>query len=270
MPPSLGTGAGQSQLGQLLDDPALKAWKDEILEQLKEAGKEIKEDVGVNQRELFALVEGPAAIALILNEEFDPSLVIAADVGKNTAAMNEVLSRVTTCAERDGDKVSTESFHGVTIHVMQDGRRPGIRTRAKDKDRKKAKEKDDEEEEDDEGPDWPERIVWACQGSVFWIGTDVATIKDLIAHEDGRDNALAASAVYSEAVKTLGADAPVFWYVDLRKIVELWCMDLEAYKESEADHAKRARAVPDSGTAERPRRPGCRRGKLRALRRQRR
>ena len=35
-------------------------------------------------------------------------------------------------------------------------------------------------------------------------------MKDLIAHAEGRDNSLAASAVYCEAVKTLGADAPVF------------------------------------------------------------
>ena len=228
---------GQSQLGQLLDDPGIKAWKDDILERLEEAGKEIKADLGVNPRELFALVEGPAAIALIVNEESEPSLLLAADVGKNTAAMNDVLSRVTTRAERDGDKVSTESFHGVTIHVMQDGQPAKDADKAKDKDRKKAKDKDDEEE-DDEAENWPETIVWSCQGSVFWFGTNVATIKDLIAHEEGRDNALAASSGYTEAVKTLGADAPALWYVDLRKIAELLSKDLDAYKESDADHAK--------------------------------
>jgi len=243
---SLAAALGQSQLGQLLNDPALKAWKDDILEQLKEAGKAFKEDVGVTQSELFALVEGSAAIALIMSEETEPSLLLAADVGKNTAAMNDILSRVTTLmAERYGAKVSTESFRGVTIHVMEDD--PSAKAKdadkGKDKDKTKEKAKDGEEEEDDEAQNWAERIVWSCQGGVLSIGTDVETIKELIAHEEGRDNALAASAVYSEAVKTLGADAPVFWYVDLHKITKLLADDIKAGVGAGALDAKTARAV---------------------------
>jgi hypothetical protein len=234
---SLGAALRQSQLGHILDDPGIKAWKDDIAARWEKASQEIEEELGVNELELFGLAEGPVAIALLLTEEFDPSLVIAADAGKNTTAMNDVLSRVTARAERDGDKVSTESFHGVTIHVMQDGGPATDAGKARDKDSKKDKANDEQEDEDD-GPDWPEMFVWACQGSVFWIGTDVATIKDLIAHEDGRDNALAVSATYANAVKTLGADTPVLWYVDLRKIVNLFAEDLEAYKESDAEHAK--------------------------------
>ena len=46
-------------------------------------------------------------------------------------------------------------------------------------------------------------------------------MKDLIAHEQGRDNSLAASESYAQAVKKLGSDTPVLWFVDLPKLIKL-------------------------------------------------
>jgi hypothetical protein len=194
----------QSQLGQLWNDPAVKAWKDEVIDRVDGASKTLKEKVGVTYRELFALPQGPAAIAFLKhsNPQIPIVLLVIADAGKNTATMNEVLTRATKQGEVNGAKISTESFRGVTIHVIQP---------PKEKPKDKADKKDQ--------PEPP--IVWATQGSVFYISSDVDAMKDLLAHEQGRDDALATSEAYGQAVKKLGSDTPVLWYVDLPKLIDL-------------------------------------------------
>ncbi len=202
---------GQSQLGQLWNDPAVKVWKDEISERLDMVSDAIKKELGVTLREFVELPQGPAAIAIlkIENRDLPLALMVIADAGKNSATMNDVLIRATKQVEGDGTKISTELFRGVTIHILEI---------TKDEKPAKAKDKENDDEEDD-GPRSP--IVWANQGSVFFISTDLEAVKDLIAHEQGRDNALASSAAYVEAVKKLGADTSVFWFVDLLKAGKL-------------------------------------------------
>src|SRR4051795_1454499 len=44
---------GQSQVGQLWNDPAVKVWKEDIFARVDDASKTLKEKVGVTYRELF-------------------------------------------------------------------------------------------------------------------------------------------------------------------------------------------------------------------------
>src|SRR4051794_2911817 len=53
----------QSQFGQLWNDPAVKAWKDDIIERVDDASKTLKEKIGVAYLELFELPQGPTSIA---------------------------------------------------------------------------------------------------------------------------------------------------------------------------------------------------------------
>ena len=196
---------GQSQIGQLWNDPAVKAWKEEILSRVDAESKTLKEKVGVTYRELFELPQGPTAIAFL--KHTDPKipivLLVIADAGTNTSKMTEVLTKATKQGELNGSKTSTETFKGVTIHVIQPPKAKAPADAGAEKNR----------------PEPP--IVWSSQSSVFYISSDVDAMKDLIAHEQGRDNALAASEVYSQAVKKLGSDTPVLWFVDLPKLIDL-------------------------------------------------
>jgi hypothetical protein len=64
-------------------------------------------------------------------------------------------------------------------------------------------------------------VSWTKDGSVFYFGTDLESVKDVIAHAGGRDNSLATSESFASTVKKLGADSQILWYVDLNKILKL-------------------------------------------------
>ena len=113
--------------------------------------------------------------------------------------MTDVLTKATKQGEEAGAKVATEAFKGLTLHIIQP-----------------PKPKDDKEDDPTPPP-----IVWTHDKSLFYIGTDVDAVKDLIAHAEGRDDSLAATESYAKAVKKLGADAQVVWFVDVDKALKL-------------------------------------------------
>src|SRR5262249_31704658 len=137
---------GQSQIGQLWNDPAVKDWKDAIMARVDDDSKTLKEKIGVSYLELFALPQGPSAIGFVKKEnpQLPVVLLVVADAGKNLSTMTNVLTKATKQGEVNGSKVSTVTFQNVTIHVIQP-----------------PKEKD-------APPEAP--IVWANQGSLFFIG----------------------------------------------------------------------------------------------------
>ncbi len=227
---ALREGFMQSQLGQLWNDPAVKTWKDEILARVDEESKTLKEKIGVTYRELFELPQGPTAIAFLKhsNPQVPIVLLVIADAGKKTETMNNVLTKATKQGELNGGKISTETFRGVTIHVIQP---PKDKDKDKDKDKEKNKDKKDQ-------PEPP--IVWSNQGTVFYISSDVDAMKDLIGHEQGRDDSLAASAAYAQAAKKLGSDTPVLWFVDLPKLIDLLAQQGTAANANGANNANQA------------------------------
>jgi hypothetical protein len=199
----------QSQYGQLWNDSAVKLWKDDILERVDAASKTLKEKIGVTYQELFELPQGPTAIAFLKHEnpQIPIVLLVIADAGKNAATMTEVMTKATKQGELNGAKISTESFRGLTVHVIQPPKEkadPG----AKEKDKARA--------------DLPEPpIVWTNQGSTFYLGSDVAAVKDLIAHEQGRPDSLASTDSYAQAARKLSSDAQLSWYVELPRFLKL-------------------------------------------------
>ena len=160
----------QSQYGQLWNDPALKDFRDDLASKLKDASNTLKEKIGVTLRELLELPQGRLAIAAVSQD--DPKLPIAlaiiADAGKNAEKMTEVLNRSTKQAEEAGAKVSTETFQG-SRSTSSSPRLPRRRRKTNAK------------------PETPRPpLVWTNSGSLFYIGSDVDVVKDLVSHADGR------------------------------------------------------------------------------------
>ncbi len=186
-----------SQLGQLLADPALKPLKEDIKTRLEEPNKQLKSKLGVSISELMELPQGTAWMALIPRD--DPklpfTLLLTADAGENEQKMNDVMTKATKLAEQDGGKVSTEMFQDLTITVIQPP-------------------------EKEEGPTAP--VVWTKSGSLFYVSSDLAALKDLVSHADGLDKSLADKDSYKAIQeKVAGAEAPVIWYLDLEQILKL-------------------------------------------------
>ncbi|MBX6313839.1 MAG: hypothetical protein IRY99_13125 [Isosphaeraceae bacterium] len=188
----------KSQYGQLLADPAMKPLKDDIARKLEETSRKLKEKIGVTLAELADLPQGPAWLALVSRD--DPKLpfaiLLSADAGTNEKAMADVLERTTQQAEKDGAKVTTETFQGLKLTILRSGKEP-------DKDK----------------PQPP--LVWTQKGSAFTIATDIEALKDLLAHTDGREESLATNASFQALTKRVGAEAQVLWFLDVTQIIKL-------------------------------------------------
>jgi hypothetical protein len=65
-------------------------------------------------------------------------------------------------------------------------------------------------------------LVWTNAGSQFFIGSDVEAVKDLAAHRDGRENALAGTESFVKTqAKIDSSKAQLTWFIDLSKVVKL-------------------------------------------------
>ncbi|MFI5454914.1 MAG: DUF3352 domain-containing protein [Isosphaerales bacterium] len=200
-----------SQYGQLWNDPSLKDFKDELALKLEDATKGLKEKIGVSLKELFELPQGALAIAAVGRD--DPNLPVAgailADTGENEKKMLDILGRTTKEAEASGAKTSTESFNGLTLHVV----------RFPQKEQEKEK---DEKEKEKEKPTPPPPLAWTNAGSLFFIASDVDLIKDLATHREGRDNSLAATEPFAKTqAKTESSRAQAIWYLNVNKLVKV-------------------------------------------------
>ena len=198
----------QSQAGQLWADPAFKAFKDDLATRFEDTSKTLKDKLGVTLKELFELPAGAATLAVLPKETGDSpiAIVLTADAGTNAKTMTDVMTKATKQGEDGGAVISEEEFKGQKIHVIQPP---------------KPKAKPEAAKADDKNDAPPPPIVWTQKESMFYIGTDVDAVKDVVAHADGRDDALAGSENYSAAVKKLGSDGQVVWFADLGKLLDL-------------------------------------------------
>ncbi len=186
----------ESQAGQLLADPAMKPLKERFAQMLEQPSQQLKQAVGVTIPELFELPEGQVAFAVVArdNKEMPVSILLTADAGENAEKMSEVMTRATEEAEKSGNaKVATEDFQGTQLHII---RGPNVEDR-------------------DTG------LIWAKQGSTFFIGSDVPALKDLISHAEGRDQSLASSELYGEVLTRVGKDSQVLWFLDISQAIAL-------------------------------------------------
>ncbi|HKI17005.1 MAG TPA: DUF3352 domain-containing protein, partial [Isosphaeraceae bacterium] len=200
-----------SQYGQLWNDPSLKDFKDELALKLEDATKSLKERIGVSLKELFELPQGSLAVAAVSRD--DPNLPIAgailADTGENEKRMLDILGKTTKQAEESGAKTSTESFNGLTLHVIRFPQK------------EQEKEKDEKDKEKEKATP-PPPLVWTNAGSLFFITSDVDLIKDLATHREGRDNSLATTEPFAKTqAKTESSRAQVIWYLNVPKLVKV-------------------------------------------------
>ncbi len=182
----------QSQYGQLWNDPGLNEFKEELSQRINDVTKSFRERIGMSIGEILSIPQGSVGIAAIYREEAKNPLaiVILADAGENAKKMEDLLDRAAKQSEDSGAKVATESFNGMTLHIIQP---PPTR---------KEQEKDEKDQERD-APRAP--IVWTSSGSDFFVGTDIEVVKDLAAHREGRDNSLASTEAFSRTQAKINA-----------------------------------------------------------------
>ncbi|WP_435010985.1 hypothetical protein P12x_002276 [Tundrisphaera lichenicola] len=186
----------KADFGRLLADPALKPLKDDVAAKLAETNEQVKAKLGVTLGELLQLPQGTATVAVVgkPDAKIPVALLISADAGKNAAKMTEVMTKSTKQAEEANAKVGTETFKGLTLHIIQPP-------------------------QDGDKPNPP--LIWTNAESVFHIATDLDALKDVITHADGRTDSLASVDAFGKAMTKLGADSPVIWFLDINKSIKL-------------------------------------------------
>ncbi len=183
-------------MGQLLADPAMKPLKDDFAAKMEQNNKVVQAKLGMTIGELLSLPQGPATVAVVGKSDVKSpvALLVSADAGKNAAKMTDVMMKSTKQAEEANSKVGTESFKGLTLHIIQPP-----------KDGDKANPP----------------MIWTNAGSVFHIATDLDALKDLISHAEGRSDALASVDAFAKTQSKLGSETPVAWFLDINKAIKL-------------------------------------------------
>lgn len=188
-------GFAKTQFGRLLADPAMQSFKSEIASQLDKPSARLKEKIGFSIRELLELPQGAVWIGVVPREnnaDFPVTIFISADAGKNQAKMERVMTKATKLAQDDGAKLSTETFKGLTIHVVQDAK-------------------------DQKSPPF----VWTHKEAVYYVSTDVEALKELLSHSDGRKDSLADEESYVQVRKKMPQNAAFHWFADINGIFKL-------------------------------------------------
>lgn len=184
---------GNSQFGRLLADPAMEPLLEDISTRLDDLNTQLKQRIGVTLKELVETPQGPAWLAVTRAEaEIPVAAILVADAGENAERMDEIMTKGTEQLEQEaGGQARTEEFQGATLHIIQ----PPA---------------------EDSPP-----LVWASEGSVYFIGVGVDAMKDLLANADGREDSLAAGANYQAIGEKLGTESQVCWYIDIQQAIQL-------------------------------------------------
>src|SRR5262249_35668444 len=80
----------------------------------------------------------------------------------------------------------------------------------------------DQEKKDQEKETPPPPVVWTQSENLFFFGSDVEAVKDLTAHQQGRENSLAANESFVKTqAKIDSGKSQVVWFLDLAKLIKL-------------------------------------------------
>ncbi len=186
-----------SQYGRAWNDPGMKDFREDLAGRLEDTSKAVKDRVGVSLKELLEIPQGALCVAVIGRDDPKQSTagVLIADAGENQKKLEEVLDRASKQAEEAGAKVSKESFSSLTLHIVEPPK---------------------------EGANPRPTLIWTSAGNIFFVGTDLEVVKDLVAHRDGRDNSLGATESFTKTLaKTDASKAQLLWYIDVPKVVKL-------------------------------------------------
>lgn len=202
-----------SHYGQLWNDPSMKDFRDDLTQKLKDATRPIKEKIGVDLGELMELPQGPLTVAVLGRDDprFPLGIVVMADAGANKGKMTDVLKKLARQAEETGARASEETFNGLTLHIL----------RVTPDEKPKAKDEKANDAPPELSASWAEAdgTFYMCVGSP---GGGVELLKDLTAHREGRDNALAANENFARTQNKVGSDkAQAVWFLDFGRLIKL-------------------------------------------------
>ncbi|MFM7591389.1 MAG: hypothetical protein ACKO85_06295, partial [Isosphaeraceae bacterium] len=109
-----------SQIGRMIQDPALKSIRDEVAKNLEKMSAEVKDKAGQPLEALLEMPTGEMILAVVpkSDEKVPAGFYASLDAGPSEAAFADAMNKLVKFGGEKGAKVSTETFNNVSINVI--------------------------------------------------------------------------------------------------------------------------------------------------------
>ena len=172
----LKSGFEKSHIGQLLKDPKLHDFLEDLNKKFRELGDEFEKSVGLKLQDVLAIPDGEISIAVTVPTD-EKKIAVAAllDFSKNSGStITALLEKAATGLEKNGFKKSTKDCEGSQMTVFQ-------RTKDKDKEKDKEEKKDDADE-----PEFGSQFAYVIKNDTLIVSTSTGGVKDILKRWDGK------------------------------------------------------------------------------------
>ncbi len=109
----------RTQLGQLMNDPVMEPFADDLRRQMKEAWTKAHRELGIEWDDIKELPTGEVTAALVYPPGGEPAFAVLVDVTDNRAKADEFLQRVAKLLIEDGAKRSEREELGTKLTVFE-------------------------------------------------------------------------------------------------------------------------------------------------------
>ena len=107
----------KTSVGQLLHDPKLKPFLDDVEKKIDEASKNMENETGVSIADLLEVPQGELTIALLEKPARKLSFVFMLEFGKNKATIEKLLKKFDEALEKEQAEHTTEEIEKIAVHV---------------------------------------------------------------------------------------------------------------------------------------------------------
>lgn len=181
-----------SSLGRLLNDPAVKDAKQQVLAFIEQSLKESDLPDGISLHDLLSIPSGEVTVAILKPKDKSVPVVFSMEFGDSKKVVDQIIDEVKEI--RDGNRYEKLTHAGVDLHVVH---------------RKVAGQ--------------PKASVFFVDGSTIVITNSIDLSKTLVDRWAGTaTNSLANAAVFQHVQQqtlNAGKTPSVFWYLDLNLLL---------------------------------------------------
>jgi len=117
--PDLAKKWDRSTFGQLLQDPQVQPFMEDVYKKIDEHTKEVEDQIGVALKDLFELPRGELSFALVEKPARRIAVVLMLEYGDNQATLDKLLKKMDEELDKDGAEHSTEDISNVQAHVYK-------------------------------------------------------------------------------------------------------------------------------------------------------
>ena len=104
-------------MGQLLRDPQMKPFLEDVEKKIAEASNDVEKEVGVSLTELAELPHGELTFALLEKPAKKLSLILSLEFGESKGTIDKLLKKMDEALEKEQAEHTTEDVNKVPVHI---------------------------------------------------------------------------------------------------------------------------------------------------------